>query len=853
MKKLNVGIYGVAIFMFICLLTNGFDVYAACEYDSATNYAKAYNKLCTVKNLRNDYRANLVDNDDGTYTIEFTSIKDHSKDEFEIAEISKGTEIGGNSIGKSFTVKSGYTLKINPVEDNDLDVVEVKIRLKKSKEYNKCVPTYSCNQQYPSISKEDVYTITLTNTSGDALTNRPGVTDDDLYNYNKQIDAKFNSIASRGSDKIKAEFIDPWHSLASNKGSNTSFQLSCKYNVKNTLNNTQDGTKQQIQDYYDKSGNTQYFYKHEKGEKVNAVLTFDGTSKKSKSIPVCQTECEEAVKVEYGPPVASMAGLCFEYRVKVTSYVNCTANRILDYDFSTDYNYCTPAPVCNQTVDFVRQAGPTEEYESCINKCDGGKYSRNCSDKCYKKVYGTEGISGMSGEFGNSVTVARLANTQSKSKYCTESDGCYYRVGKKIYWVSDTGMAGRWYRDSNYTLRYTANGGETYQVDSRGFYYAIYSSGYPCKDKCSWTGCSKSSYLNKSNAKAAADKAKDAILDAIDSCSAKATCSTEKSEYTITINKDTFTNSTQESNSTTCTNSNKELGSSITHNKNSSTNFNNESNIIIDRDGCYKDGGNSNKHLTEWTIPDSWLDVKNGSVTTDDQSNNNGYVKKDHNYCLPLNIASVNKKWWNAYVNAQSGGSISEGPDKWNITATTKNFGKMLWNFTIKCFYAVNNNSLNTNDNNSSKNECDNNGGGSGNNTNTSTLIDNYSFRVVDKKALFPNRAAGFNWTNDATAGKLGDGYETSPATVIEKIANGKDTNLDYEFNLSKKTLSEIKKYTSNRDIKKNNYTNFKNGSVGTSADNTIKYYTSGLVSQLIQSGNASRANDILGKNNNYK
>ena len=33
----------------------------------------------------------------------------------------------------------------------------------------------------------------------------------------------------------------------------------------------------------------------------------------------CEVTCEEGVKIEYGPPVASKAGLCFEYKVRATS------------------------------------------------------------------------------------------------------------------------------------------------------------------------------------------------------------------------------------------------------------------------------------------------------------------------------------------------------------------------------------------------------------------------------------------------------------------------------------------------------------------------------------------------------
>ena len=49
-----------------------------------------------------------------------------------------------------------------------------------------------------------------------------------------------------------------------------------------------------------------------------------------------------------------------------------------------DKPYCLPAPWCyNKYLGWIRQAGPTEEFESCVEKCDGGKYTSECNNKCY--------------------------------------------------------------------------------------------------------------------------------------------------------------------------------------------------------------------------------------------------------------------------------------------------------------------------------------------------------------------------------------------------------------------------------------------------------------------------------------
>ena len=51
-----------------------------------------------------------------------------------------------------------------------------------------------------------------------------------------------------------------------------------------------------------------YYYHYSPGRKTK----YDGTAGGD---PVkCSVECKEAVEVEYGPPVASKGGLCFEYK-----------------------------------------------------------------------------------------------------------------------------------------------------------------------------------------------------------------------------------------------------------------------------------------------------------------------------------------------------------------------------------------------------------------------------------------------------------------------------------------------------------------------------------------------------------
>ena len=104
---------------------------------------------------------------------------------------------------------------------------------------------------------------------------------------------------------------------------------------------------------------------------------------------ICKQTCEENVTVTYGPPVASKAGLCFEYKVKVESKVNCETEFTAAQPEPEDYEICTPVGSCNGGA-YHSASGPNDEFDSCVSSCDGGKYTQKCIDKCYEEVYGEQ-------------------------------------------------------------------------------------------------------------------------------------------------------------------------------------------------------------------------------------------------------------------------------------------------------------------------------------------------------------------------------------------------------------------------------------------------------------------------------
>lgn len=99
-----------------------------------------------------------------------------------------------------------------------------------------------------------------------------------------------------------------------------------------------------------------------------------------------RAECSEEMTVMYDDPKAVNAGGGFSYTTIITITRTCIPVQIK-----------TPRlkPKCEYDADCMGKgheggpgAGPTEDFDQCINTCDGGEYSQSCIDSCYGTVYG---------------------------------------------------------------------------------------------------------------------------------------------------------------------------------------------------------------------------------------------------------------------------------------------------------------------------------------------------------------------------------------------------------------------------------------------------------------------------------
>ena len=553
-----------------------------------------------------------------------------------------------------------------------------------------------------------------------------------------------------------------------------------------------------------------------------------------KETPVtCKTKCSETVEVKYGPPVATKAGLCFEYSIKVTSRVTCKMTKAPEVPKKYT-SYCSPRPMCVHTGGVIyAQAGPNDDFDNCVESCDGGKYTSKCSKKCYNRVYGNKNTKASA--FYDEVISEKLALTtlEEKINTCKEitkkykfkikgytegstSDGyygCYFwSSANTIEWsggdlsaVSTT--PGRWYAerkdapDKDYS---------PYAINGDGFFRKIGKdkdgNRTLCGAKCDWqtSVCTKDKYLNPGVAEADWEANNKIYKNALQTCKVAESCQETTSTFKITVNS-SGTTTVQEDSILSKPNG------LVADTENTNAGFN----YINSRNGCYLNSLNRGIwYQTEWSVPNSWISAKTGELTYK-KPKEAGYVQYDKKFCLPMYQKDVNPKWWNYYYtkvffnkenqntsvdsdsfknecncnvkqNTISNSDISD----WNIVGTTRGFGHFKWNINVNCFYAINSNTC-----------------ADGKKCNESQA----RIRTVDLKNMFPNqngsslgdlektgRDPGFNWSQYATNTKKDNNYKSSPSEYtkwVQKVNYKIYSNdyLDYEVNLTRDMIKKIR------------------------------------------------------------
>ena len=574
----------------------------------------------------------------------------------------------------------------------------------------------------------------------------------------------------------------------------------------------------------------------------------------TKEAKVCDITCREVIEVKYGPPVASKAGMCFEYRVQATSWVNC--NSKIYYENGPKYGtLCNPVPYCNQYAGYTHQGGPNDSFDECIKKCDGGKYSKSCSNKCYNEVYNSKKSKKYIKTFSsfNNLDAKKLKST-SDLMFQT-NNGRYIYSNGNIYWRANKNGASavgysRYYLQNEFWRTYYDHGtyAGKYKFDRDGFKVNILdNAGNTCSDPCTYyvDHCYGSNlYLNSDQIEADYKQNLSDFNAKVVSCKSKASCSKQTVDIDLKIVND-GKNDYYDS-------------SSLNDGKCVAP----EKNDFIKYGDCYNGCKGGSKYYANWGTSGTWFNIKNGNLSYSEKNLTDGWYKEEGKYCTPRNASNVNVKWWNYYYNKfvvnkkysdggeksllnkaleeaascskDGDGSLDKPVDlstldidnkndiNWNIISTIRNFGYLGWNFDINCFYALF--------------QCSN----------------DYRIRSFDPLDMFPstdgrksndrsnpNREPGFNWTQQAASNKK-DSYLINPGEIIaetQQISEKRTSNseggiyddyyLDYEVVLSSNAINRL------RD-KEHNYTSFENAGFSVDKNSNVRYE-----SPLLKSDNA--------------
>lgn len=694
-------------------------------------------------------------------------------------------------------------------------------------------------------------------------------------NSNTSFMQEFNRIKEeairRGNDKSS--------SVQNGSLSDERIGETCQWDLKTEKDETG-----KVVDYY---VNKNYYYASETTTTpVNGNYTYNWSSgeKTQVSPGKCVRTCEESTLVEYGPPVASKAGLCFEYKIRVTSRVVCNSQAEVNPPEQPSVH--TPVPYCNDFPGFVNDAGPSEDYDTCIAKCDGGKYSQSCSNKCYKEVYGEDETATSELALSYQNTLAQpMANYNVCGIISYEGKYEWEASAGRVVWKSPGingifGSYGRWYGENKpavveatHGITYCVFGNMKYPAWQGGFRRSFI--GGICQQDCKWLYNSKHEYWNAEEAQADAQENMRIYNTAQASCEGAASCTTKTAKFTISVDY-TDTDNKEHTIEFPYSSSKVDQATLPSHGDNETKSpsgteiFIPELTINPDSEesqdgyaGCYDSSEAKNWYQAAWSFPGTWINNKTGEISYVDKKNDSAWHKQEGKFCVPLNAKSVNTSWWQwSQLGSQcytgNGGDID-----YNIHGATTDFGYFGWNFDFSCFYALKNEVCTPDGNGCCEgtptDDC------TGDNCDPAIATEDYAFRIVDLTDLFPEssektennssaisytgRQPGYNWTlgysdNGTNMGGYVDleelnnksqGYKISnPLEYIQQVQNlGKsiysDDYLDYQITLESSDLKELRSYNNKYD-----YTEYQGK---TEVKNGVTSYWSNVLTDLQTKG----------------
>lgn len=580
--------------------------------------------------------------------------------------------------------------------------------------------------------------------------------------------------------------------------------------------------------------------------KGNGALKCEASTSKSESFNLYANSdfavtCTDTYKFKGDSPRLTYAGGGFEYGSNIDySVVRACSIRFIG-SRATKPTQCTGCS-CTSISTYSTgssddgHTGPNEQFDSCINKCDNGKYSQSCINSCYKKVYGEETRRNENLEKMNTLVSDNNKGKVNNLLNYNDKEFKLFRVENDFTSNGGNGeiTAGFGIKETGRENTHKGNIGTGYDVvNSQGKVCAhgVFSDwcatgaghGYitwTCHDSpsgCVWNA--EQIYQQRlSSIRGNHTAAVNAMNSATDGLSA--------GKVTLTIVDSHLKNSNGNYYSYTINNydSNVRLklvtykpdagrasgGSAVIGERGETVSLSGRNGSIgvnnVRIDGNAYTGkvyGNVvyNKDNRSFTVTKN--NAGNYGIEAVTDFNKNDYYNGNAKNGNPMYFTSLFTD--NKNVVVDDDGNVSLSKECYNIELSVSGVGtsKKSYSSSNSCYYGVYNNYIYT-----KTDKC------SGDNCKTGDV--KYIFRPIELTDVFPDRDPRWNWTDDATLSIDGNdpylGYNVNPTETTEHIEGVGHTiladanrELDYEIIIDRAGIARIKQY--NKDMV--NYTNF--------------------------------------------
>ncbi|MGN0973877.1 MAG: hypothetical protein ACI4OT_03975 [Bacilli bacterium] len=498
--------------------------------------------------------------------------------------------------------------------------------------------------------------------------------------------------------------------------------------------------------------------------------------------------CTENMTIEYDSPKASYSSGGFKYTVKLNSTKSCSVFSVRQ---PTKPAVCRPSFYFTDTN--AAFGGPSEDFDLCVNQCDGGIYSDECSNSCYEQVYEQKkSINNISfkdnniGSFNNLEKLIVTSGTKNGKAWC-DVESMYnppkarsYRAGKneefKEWWwmvcpsarTKADGYTGAVRENAEYT-KHSIQANPSNSSEVYGCVYGFQSE--ICKGEivCN-NNCSSKSVETKAQAEEEYENQKKLQLQAKNKIKNDYKCTEKDGSWECT---DTVTTEEATANATI---------TRTVNNVGKDVNFEGNQKPSISY--------STKKDYSFINFPKAFISLENGSVLYKNQDSTNmlGYRFGGYLFYTDPDTTSANSNDIRYYpynaetfgitsgIMATSGlkngstyGEKNNTSINWNIVTKIRNFGSdKQWNIDVNCFYGADVSLCDTDD----PDCCE--VGGKCKPVECKDCVSGnlpYRYRTVNLDDLFPDRNPGYNWTNNVANDKASvNGYSIDPESLISDV-----------------------------------------------------------------------------------